>query len=90
MTRRAFFGLLLGSATITQTDVTAQRDTADGSNEIPRPEGFILSGPLTRATDGSDSWTIGRVYLGMHPDSALIPSTKTLEGQRVRLSLERA
>jgi hypothetical protein len=85
VTRRDFITSLcvMGQSALT-------RESDDGSNEIPRAEGFILTGPLTRATDGSDSWTVGKCYLGLHPDSALVPSTRALEGKRVKLHLERA
>jgi hypothetical protein len=92
MTRRSFMTAFC--VAISQHGVTAQarleRDSPDGSNEIPRPEGFILTGLLKRATDGSDSWTIGRTYVGMPPESPLVPSTTALENVRVRLTLERA
>ena len=85
MTRRAF--LTLFAVPNTQLRVLTRESEA---NEIPKAEGFILSGPLARATDGSDSWTVGTLYLGVPPESALIPSTRVLEGKRVRVTLERA
>ena len=86
VTRRDF----ITAFSVMATQKTLTRESADGANEIPKPEGFILTGPLVRATDGSDSWTIGDHYWGVPRDCALIPSITALEKSRVRLTLERA